>query len=77
MAIPTSACARAGGVVHAVADHGDLSALRLQLLHPGRFVLGAHTGEEPVDAEFRGDGSGDGFGIAGDHDDLNIPVMQW
>ena len=63
-------------VVHAVADHRDSATLGLQLLHGRGLVLGAHAGEEPVDAELGGDGCGDGFRVTGDHHDLHAPVVE-
>ena len=69
MAMPTSARARAGRVVDAVADHGDLQATGLQLGDLGRLVLGEHLGEHLVDAEVAADGLGDLAGVAGDHHD--------
>lgn len=71
IAMPTSAWAKAGGVVHPVTHHRDLSARGLQLRHLGCLVRRPHTGESPIDVEFVGDGVGDRPSVAGDHDDLD------
>ena len=45
-----------GGVVHAVADHGDDLALALQPAHHVDLVLGQHLGDDVVDADLAGHG---------------------
>ena len=65
-----------GGVVHAVADHGDGEATSLQLDHGLVLVFGEHLGEDLVDAELRGDGVGDLAGIAGDHHDADAESLE-
>ena len=44
-----------GGVVHAVADHGDDLALALQPADDVDLVLGQHLGDDLVDADLGGD----------------------
>ena len=61
-----------GGVVDAVADHRDRLPLGLEFGDLRRLVRRAHAGEDPVDAEVSGHGSGDRLGVAGDHDDLDV-----
>ena len=43
-----------GGVVDAVADHGDGVALGLEALDLGDLVAGQHLGHDPVDADLGG-----------------------
>ena len=55
------------GVVHAVADHGDLQTAGLQLGDLVRLVLGQDLREHLVDAEVTADRFADLAGVAGDH----------
>jgi hypothetical protein len=64
------------GVVHAVAHHGHLLPLRLELAHLGRLVLGQDLGEDGVDAELLGDGVGHGPGVPREHGHLQAPLVQ-
>ena len=59
-----------GGVVDAVADHGDLLALVLESLDIAGLVLGRDLGEHAVDAELVSDGRGRALVVARDHRDL-------
>ena len=67
----------------------DLPGLGLSRLPPGGrpsldsyaadlrgLVLRAHTRVDAVDAQLRGDAFGDGFGVAGDHHDLDPAGVQ-
>ena len=58
-----------GGVVDAVADHGDGEAAAVQLVDLGGLVLGEDLGEHFVDTEVGADRFGDLGGVTGDHDD--------
>jgi hypothetical protein len=60
-----------GGVVGAVAGHGDQAAAGLLFLDQVHLVLGRGLGEEIVDAGFGGDGGGGERVVAGDHDGLD------
>ena len=55
MAMPRSACGEGGGVVHAVADHGDPVALGLQPPDDVDLALGPDVGHDLVDADLGGD----------------------
>jgi hypothetical protein len=57
-----------GGVVGAVAGHGDELALGLLALDQVHLVLGLGLGEEVVDAGLAGDDGGGERIVAGDHD---------
>ncbi len=58
-----------GGVVDAVADHGDAAVL-FQGFDALGFLFGQDSGLDFVDAEFGGDVHGDTVVVAGEHDDL-------
>src|SRR5208283_2664778 len=57
-----------GGVVGAVADHGDEFAALLLLADAGQFVLGFGLGDVIVHTGLGGDGGGGEVVVAGDHD---------
>ena len=65
-----------GGVVDAVADHGDLSALGLQLFDLARPCPRAGLRRSTVDAQLGSNGGGHGLGVAGDHRDLDAAGVQ-
>ena len=60
-----------GGVVGAVADHGDQFAALLLLADAGQLVLGLGLGDEIVHAGLGGNGGGGEVVVAGDHDGAN------
>ena len=68
---PDMGLGKCGCVVDAVADHGDLAALDLELRNFQGLILGVHPGENPVDPELSSKSSGHGLSITGDHGHLN------
>src|SRR5471032_195087 len=65
-----------GGVVDAVADHGDASAAGLQAGDGGRFVGGQHVGDDAAYAQFLADGVGAALVVAGEQDGLDVHRLQ-
>jgi hypothetical protein len=65
-----------GGVVDAVTDHCDSASPFLEFGHGAVLVLVEDLGEHLVDAELVGDVLGDRVGVAGDHHDVDAPVVQ-
>ena len=76
MATPTSAWARAGRVVGAVAAHGDELALRLLVADQLQLVLRRRLGEEVVDAGLGRDRRGGHRVVARDHDGADAHAAQ-
>jgi hypothetical protein len=76
MAIPTSACARAGGIVDPVAHHGHRTSLGLEPAHLVGLVSGQHLGKNPADANLPGYRLGGPAIVAGDHDDLDAAAAK-
>ena len=74
--MPTSAWARAGGVVDAVAHHRHHPSLLLQPPHRRRLVLGQNLGLELRYAHFPRDGGGGGGVVAGKHHHLQPHPAQ-
>src|ERR1700761_9624336 len=68
MATPTSAWARAGGAVRAVAAHRHQLALLLLGTDQLQLLLRRRLGHIVVDAGLGGDGGGGQWIVAGDHD---------
>src|ERR1700677_4847099 len=65
-----------GGVVGAVADHGDQLAAVLFLADAGQFVFRRGLGDEIIHARLSGDGGGGEGIIARDHDGLDSHFSQ-
>ena len=63
-------------VVHAVTDHADLLALRLEFLDLARLVAGQHVGEHSVDSHALCDAFGRALVVSGQHHDLDAPGAQ-
>ncbi len=76
MARPTSACAKARGVVGAVAGHRDEPPLALLPANQDQFLLGRRFGDELVDAGLGRDGSRGDRIVAGDHDGADRHLAQ-
>ena len=76
IATPTSACARAGRVVGAVARHRDEVAAALLALDERELLLRSRLGEEPVEPGFLGDGGGCERVVAGDHHGADAEATQ-
>ena len=64
------------GIVDAVADHGDLLALRLELAHFLLLILGENLRYHPVNAGLAADGFGGLFVVAGEHDHINAQLFE-
>ena len=71
IAMPTSAAAKAGRVIDAVAGHGDHVPFGAQLLDDPVLVVRQHIGHHIVDAELAGDRLGRAPVVAGEHDDAH------
>ena len=63
-------------VVHAVADHADLLALRLEFLDLACLVARQHVGEHSVDPETLRDALCRALVVSGQHDDLDAARAQ-
>ena len=77
IATPTSAWARAGRVVGAVAAHGDELALGLFAADQGQLVLGRRLSEEVVHSGLRRDGGRRHGVVARDHDGADAHAAQF
>jgi len=64
------------GVVDPVADHRHPAPGALQLGDLRRLVLRQYLRDDGVDAELSGDPFGGGAVVAGEHDDLDIQLVQ-
>ena len=64
------------GVIDAVAHHGHDLALLLHFLDLRGLVLGKDFGEDRIDAELLRDGIGHRLGVARQHGDLDVPLVQ-
>jgi len=65
-----------GGVVDAVAGHGDAFAGAFQLLDEADFVGGCEAGFDAIEAEREGDGVGGGAVVAGGDDDFDAEGVE-
>ena len=64
------------GIVDAVADHGDLLALCLELAHFLLLILGENLRYHPVNAGLAADGFGGLLVVAGEHDHINAQLFE-
>ena len=63
-------------VVHAVADDRDLVTRGLELAHDVDLLAGQHLGDDPVDADGRGDRVRGVLTVARDHHRLDAEPVQ-
>ena len=74
---PDFGFAQGGGVVDAVAGHGDVLALRAQLLDMGNFPGRFDFRFDGIDAERFGDRGGGAAVVAGEHHDAQSECVEF
>ena len=76
MAIAEVGLGEGGGVVDAVADHGDDLALGLEAADDLDLVAGQDLGDDGVDPDLVGDAAGGPLVVAGEQDGVSPRVAQ-